>query len=253
MVRTRPPYCPEFRWQIVDLVRAGRDPDDRARRTGAARSGMPGGSVRLRPGEGRHDTPEAGPDGSRVLTCNVWVTACSRGIAGRWGTAWAQTHRPPDAGGGPDRCQPSAEGRDDHAAGQRSAMRTGPRGSRCHGGRTEPFAHRTGSGRSGYGDRPATVRQRHPPQRSPRKRSLSRGKPVPVAGVWRTLPGSWRASLHGFGRRRLRQRHVRKLLRDTGMGVAGPSPVRISGRSKDGVLQLHRRLVQSCPPPFRVG
>jgi len=31
MARTRPPYSPEFRRQMVDLVRAGRNPDDLAR------------------------------------------------------------------------------------------------------------------------------------------------------------------------------------------------------------------------------
>ena len=31
MPRTRPPYSPEFRRQMVDLVRAGRDPADLAR------------------------------------------------------------------------------------------------------------------------------------------------------------------------------------------------------------------------------
>ena len=31
MPKTRAPYAPEFRRQIVDLVRAGRDPDDLAR------------------------------------------------------------------------------------------------------------------------------------------------------------------------------------------------------------------------------
>ena len=31
MPKTRPPYAPEFHRQIVDLVRAGRDPDDLAR------------------------------------------------------------------------------------------------------------------------------------------------------------------------------------------------------------------------------
>ncbi len=31
MPKTRPPYSPEFRRQMVDLVRAGRDPDDLAR------------------------------------------------------------------------------------------------------------------------------------------------------------------------------------------------------------------------------
>ena len=31
MVKTRLPYSPEFRRQMVELVRAGRDPDDLAR------------------------------------------------------------------------------------------------------------------------------------------------------------------------------------------------------------------------------
>jgi len=31
MPKTRPPYLPEFRRQMVDLVRAGRDPEDLAR------------------------------------------------------------------------------------------------------------------------------------------------------------------------------------------------------------------------------
>ena len=31
MPKTRPPYAPEFRRQMIDLVRAGRDPTDLAR------------------------------------------------------------------------------------------------------------------------------------------------------------------------------------------------------------------------------
>jgi transposase len=31
MAKTRPPYSPEFRRQMVELVRAGRDADDLAR------------------------------------------------------------------------------------------------------------------------------------------------------------------------------------------------------------------------------
>ena len=31
MPRTRPPYAPEFRQQILELVRAGRTPDELAR------------------------------------------------------------------------------------------------------------------------------------------------------------------------------------------------------------------------------
>jgi hypothetical protein len=51
MPRTRPPYSPEFRRQMVELVRAGRDPAELARvRTDSAvdlplghASGPPGG------------------------------------------------------------------------------------------------------------------------------------------------------------------------------------------------------------------
>jgi transposase len=31
MAKTRPPYTPEFRRQLVELVRAGRSPDELAR------------------------------------------------------------------------------------------------------------------------------------------------------------------------------------------------------------------------------
>jgi transposase len=31
MLKTRPPYPPEFRQQMVDLVRAGRSPEELAR------------------------------------------------------------------------------------------------------------------------------------------------------------------------------------------------------------------------------
>src|SRR5450759_4971110 len=37
------------------------------------------------------------------------------------------------------------------------------------------------------------------------------------------------------------------------MRAAGTPPVRVAGRSTNGVLQLHRRLVQPCPAAFRVG
>ena len=36
MPKTRPPYSPDFRRQMVDLVRAGRDPEDLAKEFGPA-------------------------------------------------------------------------------------------------------------------------------------------------------------------------------------------------------------------------
>jgi hypothetical protein len=39
MAKTRPPYTPEFRGQMVELVRAGRSPEDRSRNYDERRSG----------------------------------------------------------------------------------------------------------------------------------------------------------------------------------------------------------------------
>jgi len=48
----------------------------------------------------------------------------------------------------------------------------------------------------------------------------------------------------GIGRRCLRQRHVRELLRHARMRTAGATQVHVQDRGQDGLLQLHRRLVQ---------
>ena len=43
MAKTHPPYAPEFRRQMIELVRAGRDPADLAGEFELNRPGFPGG------------------------------------------------------------------------------------------------------------------------------------------------------------------------------------------------------------------
>jgi len=93
------------------------------------------------------------------------------------------------------------------------------------------------------GDWPAGADGRDPSQRP--------GKPVHLARVRRPLPGSGRASVNGIGRRRVRQRHVRKLLRDARVRAAGATPVRLAGRGPNGRLPLYRGLVQPGPAALR--
>ncbi len=78
---------------------------------------------------------------------------------------------------------------------------------------------RTGAGRAGDGDRPAAAGRRHPPQRP--------GQPIHVIGVRKTLQGGWRPAVDGIGRRCLRQRHVRELLRHARMRAAGATQVHV--------------------------
>src|SRR6516162_7946868 len=59
-----------------------------------------------------------------------------------------------------------------------------------------------------------------------------------------------REELTRLRRENRRLRHVRELLRHTGMRAAGTPPLHIAGRGQDGGLQLHRGVVQSRPPPF---
>ena len=51
----------------------------------------------------------------------------------------------------------------------------------------------------------------------------------------------------------LRQRHVRELLRDARMRASRSLPVQDAGRSARCHLRVHRRLLQSPPPPFLIG
>jgi hypothetical protein len=55
------------------------------------------------------------------------------------------------------------------------------------------------------------------------------------------------------GRLRERIRYGRELLLDPGGGAADPPEVHLAGRGPDGVLQLHRGLVQPSAPAFGTG
>ena len=58
MAKTRLPYLPEFRRQMVDLVRAGRDPDDLAREFEPTAQSIRNWMVRANKKEGRQqDAP----------------------------------------------------------------------------------------------------------------------------------------------------------------------------------------------------
>src|SRR3954469_4818073 len=60
MPRTRPPYSPEFRRQMVDLVRAGRSPDDLAREFEPSGHSIRAWVAQADRNEGRRE--EAAPD-----------------------------------------------------------------------------------------------------------------------------------------------------------------------------------------------
>jgi transposase len=55
MPKTRPPYAPEFRRQMIDLVRAGRDPDDLAREFEPTAQSIRNWVAQADRGEGRRD------------------------------------------------------------------------------------------------------------------------------------------------------------------------------------------------------
>ncbi len=64
-------------------------------------------------------------------------------------------------------------------------------------------------------------------------------------------PRSRGAPFDGLGRRLLRQRDVRKLLRDPGMRTARAPPLQDPARGADGGVRVHRGLVQPASAPFR--
>src|SRR6266853_738976 len=60
MPRTRPPYSPEFRRQMVDLVRAGRNPDDLAREFASSGHSIRAWVAQADRNEGRREGAAAG-------------------------------------------------------------------------------------------------------------------------------------------------------------------------------------------------
>ena len=71
---------------------------------------------------------------------------------------------------------------------------------------------------------------------------LRPGLPVHVARLRRPLSGMGRDAVDGFGRRLLRQRDGRKLLRDAGVRVDRPHEVGDARRGAVGRVRVHRRV-----------
>ena len=76
---------------------------------------------------------------------------------------------------------------------------------------------------------------RRPSGRDP---SLRPGLAIHLDRVRPTLPRGGRAPLDGLGRRRLRQRHVRELLRHARMRAARSAPVQDAGRGAHAVFEF---------------
>lgn len=55
MAKTHPPYPPEFRRQMVELVRAGRGPEELAREFEPSAQAIPNWVARTEQGDGRRD------------------------------------------------------------------------------------------------------------------------------------------------------------------------------------------------------
>ena len=130
-----------------------------------------------------HDPPcRAGPPGARPGRARLLGRRPQPALGGRH-------HLRPDLGGLP-------------LPGRRARCVQPPRGRLGDG---QPPADGAGARRARHGHRPAAARRRHPPLRP--------GLAVHLDRLRQPLPRGRRAPLHGLGRRRLRQRHVRELLR----------------------------------------
>ena len=60
MPKSRPPYSPEFRRRMVDLVRAGRDPDELAREFEPTGQSIRAWVAKASEKDGRHEVGGAG-------------------------------------------------------------------------------------------------------------------------------------------------------------------------------------------------
>jgi putative transposase len=86
---------------------------------------------------------------------------------------------------------------------------------------------------------------RRPESRDP---SLGSGFAVYLRRVRSPLPRGRRPPLDGLGRQRLRQRHVRELLRHPRMRAARSLQVQDAGRGEKRGIRVHRRILQSATP-----
>ena len=80
MATSRPPYSPEFRRQMVDLVHAGRDPDELAQEFEPTSQSSRARVAKTSPKEGRH---EAGLRASVGLSATSWCGCAEMAVGQR--------------------------------------------------------------------------------------------------------------------------------------------------------------------------
>src|SRR5437764_1087730 len=196
MPRTHPPYSPEFRRQMVDLVRAGRDPDDLARefeptgqsiRTWVAQADRnEGRRAELTPGLAAVERDELIRLRRENKQLRLERDILSKAAAWTVRSKFQCTRTKPTLGR--RHYLRAASGR--FSLSCRRARRLEPQDRRLVDG--EPPAHRAGAGRDGDGGWPTSAEGRHPPQR-PRqpiyvrgiRQAVWRGRGSPIDGVGR--------------------------------------------------------------------
>jgi len=81
MPKTRPPYAPEFRRQIVELARAGRDPADLAREFEPSAQAIRNWVAQADRQEGRREVKPAAAAETGI--CLYGAFRCQVGLSGR--------------------------------------------------------------------------------------------------------------------------------------------------------------------------
>ena len=196
------------------------------------------------PGEGRRGPAEADPNGPRRLAGHLWRAPHSCRAAGRWRSGRQEAGRPADASGRPCRGQPTARRRHDRrdpdarpapdlvdrnfAATRADQLwvadityiPTSPASSISPSCWT-PSAARSSAGRWRATCAPSSSWTPSTWRSASAGLATSSTTPIRAASTPRSpsapLPRGRRAAIDGLGRRRLRQRHVRELLRHAGM------------------------------------
>ena len=126
-------------------------------------------------------------------------------------------------------------------SGRRARRLEPPRRRLGHG---DAHADRAGRGRAGDGPRA-------PPPRRARRPSFGSRLAVHLARLRGALPRVGHRAVDGLGGRRVRQRHVRELLRDAGVRTHLAALVPHRGRGTARGVRLHRRLLQHAQASLR--
>ena len=230
--------------------RRGREPMWSSRRRSRSSTGSRGGPMARRgsmPSSSLTRSPAAG-SGSRADACAGSGRESPEGVhddgARRGGAAGTGSRRAAVHGRGPR----PALGGGHHVRADLGRLPLSRRGPRC----VESAHHRLGDGHpSPDGPRPGGAG--HGPDPAPPDgchSSFGSGLPIYVGGLRPALSRGRRPALDGERGRRLRQRDVRELLRDTRVRAPGSCKLPHPGRRPDGRVRLHRRLVQPAATAF---